>query len=70
MVPAPETTVHNPVSLVSEGGLAEKTVEVVLLQNILVALATEVIACRAAGTTMLTSSDPLAQGPDTVHLKV
>ena len=70
MVPEPDTTVHNPVSLVSEGGLAEKTVEDVLSQNILVAPPAEVIACVAAGTVMLTSSDPLAHGPETVHLKV
>ena len=69
IVPEPETTDHIPVSLVNEGGLAEKTVEVVLSQKILVALPAEVIACFAFGTMIETSSEPFAQGPLTVQRK-
>ena len=70
IVPVPEITVHKPVSLVNDGGLAEKTVALVLSQKILFPSPAEVIACFAAGTVMDTSSVPLAHGPLTFHLKV
>ena len=70
IVPAPAILIHKAVSLVRAGGLAEKTVEVVLSQNTLLALPAAVIACLAAGTVMDTSSVPLAQGPLTFQRKV
>ena len=70
MVPGPETTVQTPTSFVRPGGVAEKTVEVVLSQKILLTLPAEVIACLAAGTVMETSSVPVAHGPLTFHLNV
>ena len=70
IVPDPDTTVHNAVSLVKAGGLAEKMVEVVLSQNTLFPLTAEVMACFAAGTVIVTSSVPFAQGPLTFHRNV
>ena len=69
IVPEPETTDHIPVSLVNEGGLAEKTVAVVLSQKTRVAFPAEVMACLALGTVIETSSEPFAQGPVTVQRK-